>query len=119
MSAAQWYIQTDGEPLGPYGADDIRTLLKNATITADTAACREGADAWQSLRSFPDFAPAAEVKITGVAIPFWDLVRLLVKIAIASIPAAVIVTVAYFLIGMLVMTGTGAFVAIVAKMFTR
>lgn len=110
MNAAQWYIQTDGDPLGPYGPADIRTLLKNGKITVDTAACREGADAWQSLRSFPDFAPATEVKITGVAIPFWDLVRLLVKIAIASIPAAIIVSVLYFLIASVLFAGLGALI---------
>jgi len=39
-----------------------------------------------------------DVKIVGVDIPFIDLVLLLVKLAIAAIPAAVIVGVFWFLI---------------------
>ncbi len=40
-----------------------------------------------------------DVKIVGVDIPFIDLVLLLVKLAIAAIPAAIIVGVFWFLIG--------------------
>ena len=41
----------------------------------------------------------ADVKIVGVNIPFMDLVSLLVKLAIAAIPAAIIVAVFWAVIG--------------------
>jgi hypothetical protein len=43
----------------------------------------------------------AEVKITGVDIPFWDLVVLIVKIALASVPAIFILWFVFAMIGML------------------
>lgn len=36
----------------------------------------------------------ARVVVSGLDLPFWDLVRLLVKVALASIPAMLILTVA-------------------------
>lgn len=45
----------------------------------------------------PKNARPAGVVVTGVDIPFFSLVSLLVKLAIASVPAAIIVAIAYFL----------------------
>ncbi len=42
-----------------------------------------------------------EVKITGVDIPFFDLVILIVKIALASIPALFIIWFVFAIFGML------------------
>jgi hypothetical protein len=42
-----------------------------------------------------------EVKITGVSIPFMDLVVLLVRIGVAAIPAAMLVTGVVFLLLMM------------------
>lgn len=39
-----------------------------------------------------------EVKITGVRIPFFDLVWLLAKVALASLPAALIVGLIYAMV---------------------
>ena len=44
-----------------------------------------------------------EVIVTDVKIPFWSMVMLMVKFAIASIPAAIILIV----VGAVVMTGLG------------
>ena len=40
-----------------------------------------------------------EIKIVGVDIPFIDLILLLIKLAIAAIPAAIVVSVFWTLIG--------------------
>ena len=43
----------------------------------------------------PGGIPVNAAIISGVDIPFWNLVMLLVKIALASIPAGIIVLVVY------------------------
>ena len=40
-----------------------------------------------------------EVRIVGVDIPFIDLILLLIKLAIAAIPAAIVVSIFWTLIG--------------------
>jgi hypothetical protein len=48
------------------------------------------------------------VRITGISIPMWDLVLLLVKVAIAAIPAAVVLTVIVAILwGLLTANGSG------------
>ena len=42
-----------------------------------------------------------EVIVTGVKIPFWDLVGIIVMVALACIPAAIIVSSALFLINLI------------------
>ncbi len=51
----------------------------------------------------------AKVKITGVDIPFWDLVVLIVKIALASIPALFVVWFVFMLFGLVFGGMFGAF----------
>ncbi len=54
-----------------------------------------------SMETDSEQAPPQEersVVIQGVSIPFLDLVVLLVKLALAMIPAAIIASIAYFLI---------------------
>ena len=50
-----------------------------------------------------------KVKITGVDIPFWDLVVLIVKIALASIPALFVVWFVFMLFGLVFGGMFGAF----------
>lgn len=38
------------------------------------------------------------VEIAGIDIPFWDLVRLILKLALASIPASIVIGVLYALV---------------------
>jgi hypothetical protein len=43
--------------------------------------------------------PASPVVVVGFDMPFWPLVRFLIKIAIASIPAGIVVAFLYLLMG--------------------
>lgn len=57
----------------------------------------------------PDNFHRSEVVVTGVTIPFFDLMWLLVKLALASIPAAIIIAIIY---GLVVLFGAGFFMAL-------
>ncbi|WP_457595761.1 hypothetical protein [Hydrogenimonas sp.] len=54
-----------------------------------------------------------EVKITGLDIPFWDLVWFMVKLALASIPALFII---YFFFAALGLLFGGIFHALLAPL---
>lgn len=43
--------------------------------------------------------PASTVVVVGFDMPFWELVSFLVKIALASIPAGIILALLYLLFG--------------------
>ncbi len=43
--------------------------------------------------------PASPVVVVGFDMPFWPLVRFLIKIAIASIPAGIVVAFIYVVLG--------------------
>ncbi len=45
--------------------------------------------------------PVAPVVVVGFDMPFWPLVRFLVKVAIASIPAGLIIAFFYMLLGLI------------------
>jgi hypothetical protein len=45
--------------------------------------------------------PAAPVVVVGFDMPFWPLVRFLVKVAIASIPAGIVIAFFYMLLGLI------------------
>jgi hypothetical protein len=45
--------------------------------------------------------PVAPVVVVGFDMPFWPLVRFLVKVAIASIPAGLVIALFYMLLGLL------------------
>ena len=49
----------------------------------------------------PPDRPATPVVVVGFDMPFWLLVRFLIKVAIASIPAGIIAGLCYFVIAML------------------
>ncbi len=44
-------------------------------------------------------APATPVVVVGFDMPFWPLVRFLIKIAIASIPAGIVIAFFYMVLG--------------------
>jgi hypothetical protein len=44
-------------------------------------------------------APATPVVVIGFDMPFWPLVRFLIKIAIASIPAGIVIAFFYLFLG--------------------
>jgi len=44
-------------------------------------------------------APASPVVVVGFDMPFWPLVRFLIKIAIASIPAGIVIALFYMVLG--------------------
>lgn len=64
-------------------------------------------------RNAPNGIPVGAVILTEVQIPFWDLVMLLVKIAVAAIPASIIVFIVYGLIWAFLysLLGVGAWTA--------
>jgi hypothetical protein len=43
--------------------------------------------------------PASPVVVVGFDMPFWPLVRFLIKIAIASIPAGIVIAFFYMVLG--------------------
>jgi hypothetical protein len=47
--------------------------------------------------------PRSGVQITGISIPFWDLVAIMIKMAFAAIPAAIIIALVWGVIGMALM----------------
>lgn len=49
-------------------------------------------------RKKQELLTAKKVILKGIDIPFWDLVTLLVKIAFAAIPAAIIITIIWGII---------------------
>jgi hypothetical protein len=51
--------------------------------------------------SNPPIPSAAPVVVVGFDMPFWPLVRFLVKVAIASIPAGIIIAFFYMLLGLI------------------
>jgi hypothetical protein len=44
-------------------------------------------------------SPATPVVVVGFDMPFWPLVRFLIKIALASIPAGVVIALFYVVLG--------------------
>jgi hypothetical protein len=45
--------------------------------------------------------PVAPVVVVGFDMPFWPLVRFLVKVAIASIPAGLVIALFYMVLGLI------------------
>jgi hypothetical protein len=45
--------------------------------------------------------PVAPVVVVGFDMPFWPLVRFLVKLAIASIPAGLVIALFYMVLGLI------------------
>jgi hypothetical protein len=45
-------------------------------------------------------SPVTPVVVTGFDMPFWPLVRFLVKLAIASIPAGIVIAIFYAVLGL-------------------
>ena len=83
--------------------DEVPTRDVTSMMPAGNSSTREPRrTAAASLRSEPD-----GVVLTGVDIPFGDLVFLLTKVALASIPAAIILAGIGFIIGIFVAAMSG------------
>ena len=53
----EWFYRLDGKETGPISANDLKSLFKDRTITADTQVRRADLAAWQPLRRFVKGAP--------------------------------------------------------------
>ena len=109
----QIYLHQNGDQVGPFSASLLKTKMENKELIGDEEAWYDGLDGWQPLRdvlytagavpagSKPSFqakpsptaasGPAAinRIVITGVEIPFWKLVKLILTTAIACVPAII------------------------------
>lgn len=53
----EWFYRLDGKETGPISANDLKSLFKDRTITADTQVRRADLAGWQPLRRFVKGAP--------------------------------------------------------------
>ena len=67
----QFYIQHDGQRLGPYSLEEVRSQIANRTLQPTDLAWHEGAAHWQPLSAIPDmagsFPPPVAVQSSGLA----------------------------------------------------
>lgn len=90
-AAARPGDMASGEAKGTYPAPYVNATHR--TGEADDMDASQ-ADFQKAIRDTTGGAtPQVVVTVVGVQIPFWNLVGLLVKIALASIPAAIIVAI--------------------------
>ncbi len=124
MSARFYYVKQTGESGGPVDASQLQAF-RQAGLLKDDMVCREGDQRWfkyaeELLADNPrpaiarPAAPKAEeplkVVISGLNIPFGDMVAFMIKWAFASIPAAIVlfgVGLAISFVGMLVLAALG------------
>ena len=127
-----YYLWIDNKSHGPYDIEQIRQMLDDRTITTETLCHTEGSsgDKWHPIsnvvplyastkpvvaQSVQVHAPSAAsqpqldttpkpVSIQDIDIPFGSMVWFMVKWAIASIPAAIILTMIFFLINAFVVS---------------
>ncbi|HKA71570.1 MAG TPA: hypothetical protein VKE26_07175 [Xanthobacteraceae bacterium] len=60
------------------------------------------------MTTTPTHVPPQPIVVTDIDIPFWRLVAILIKWAIAAIPAAIVVTVIMMIIsGLFMLLGAG------------
>ena len=68
----QIYITRNGQQLGPYSIDDVRSQLTKGALQSSDLAWHEGVTDWQPLHLMPEFSgvmpPAQIVKTSGLAI---------------------------------------------------
>lgn len=93
-----YYLFTEGEVSGPYSSDQVEHLCQTGGATRETKIREEGDVSWKPLGAvFPALntrpAPLSVsmagtgggVLITGVKIPFWDMVAILLRFGLASL----------------------------------
>lgn len=54
-SLADWYYSDGGEPNGPHGEEDVRSLLIVGQLTPDALVWRDGMPQWVAIKSVPEF----------------------------------------------------------------
>ncbi len=103
------YTLENGQQTGPFTAEQLNLRLANAEINSDLPAFRAGMSEWAPLGTLLSAAPANvqpplvakvqyiegnKVRITAINLSFFDWVALLLKVALAAIPASIL----YFII---------------------
>lgn len=59
MAARSWFYASQGQQQGPYSEIQLRELIAQGTITADTLVWTEGMANWQRAAEIPGLAPGA------------------------------------------------------------
>lgn len=52
----KWYVRAEGETLGPYDGRQVKELIEQARLSADSPIARVGATEWSAVRDVPVFA---------------------------------------------------------------
>src|SRR5579859_6687674 len=96
-------VDAERAPAADVAAEvQVLNLIYQAQLKQE--ALLEGIRAQQAQVS-PSLSPGAGVKIIDFNMPFFALVGLLVKIALASIPAAIVLSVIYGIVAFVVIFG--------------
>jgi hypothetical protein len=66
----QFYIHRNGQQLGPFSADQVRSHLLSGTFSSTDLAWHEGASGWAPLTSFPDIVGPTRPGIANPPDPF-------------------------------------------------
>jgi hypothetical protein len=86
----------------------IKCSMCGKSVLIPTPPPKPAAPAVPGPAQAPDVSPAARVVVVDFDMPFWSMVRLMLKWAIASIPAAIVLTVALWGASYLVQGVVGA-----------
>jgi hypothetical protein len=92
---SKYLYSKDGETTeGPVSIDKILTMIRDCELPSSANICQEGTDAWFSVASMiqdnPSIAPRQRVIVENIQMNFGSMVVFMIKWAIASIPAAII-----------------------------
>lgn len=68
--AAQWFHVAEGQRVGPVGEDDLRALVRQGRVTANTLVWRDGMLDWKPLRLSP--LAAMDVAVAAATPPIPD-----------------------------------------------
>jgi len=62
-----WYYAESGQQVGPYSENEMRSLLENGKISAETAVWKNGMGEWQPMGQISEFAQPSEAPPPPVA----------------------------------------------------
>ena len=72
MMTERFYISANGESLGPYAKDQLRSMWSAGQVTADTMVCAEGSQEWKGIEELQLSAslmpPLAQPKVPKVVV---------------------------------------------------
>jgi len=125
------YLIQNGQQTGPFQRPELLQLVSAGQLDRQTQAYYEGLGTWQPLekvlglpsqgavylaRTTTPPAPSVAVNsgepwkviVIGFKMPFWNMVSLLLQIAIASLPAAILYIIFVFFFGGLLSAVVGA-----------